>query len=256
MPATQNLTEQAPCPHHSCPRGIAPWHWYNYSYCFPNGSKNAEERLEYWEKKALSPLGCWWNCPICWEMDSYRFQQIAIARDHIADREKQLRKKMVKNGKHKGYWELTLNYAPAWYQDDIEAQAALRTALDRLMRYYKNDLTELRATGEFTKDRRAHLHVMYQLQNGGKFTDKNLKRAYPHWNAKVKIGKGNQGGHHAPVDNEADFRGYIEKDLHDSWFQLTYPNDQKVVSQEENESSPSSPPSPSSPDRPTPPSHP
>lgn len=241
MPATKLLTEQAHCPRHNCPQGIAPWHWYNYSYCFPLGSKTADERAEFWQRSAY-PDGFNIDCPRCLEMASFKDQQLAIAREQIAKRKlaEASAHRKAKNGKHKGSWELTLTYSPTWYQDDDEAQADLRRALDRLMRYYKSELVELVAVGEFTKDRRAHLHVYYQLENGGKMTDKNLQRAYPHWNSKIKVGKGNQGGHHAPVQVESDYRGYIEKDLEDSWFHLTYPNAQENVSQESSESSPSS----------------
>jgi len=123
----------------------------------------------------------------------------------------------AKNGRPKGTWELCFTYSPKWYQDDIEAQSALIKAETKLLKYYKDELQLYRSVGEYTKDGRAHLHIIYRLDNGGKFTDKNLTRAYPNWNAKKLVGKGNQGGHHAPVANVADYSGYMEKDIEKSW---------------------------------------
>jgi hypothetical protein len=123
----------------------------------------------------------------------------------------------AKNGRPKGAWELTLTYSPKWYQDDTEAQEAFRTAERRLLKYYADELVLYRSVGEFTRDGRSHLHILYRLGNGGKFTDKNLRRAYPHYNPKVRVGKGVQGGHHAPVTNLADYSGYIEKELTSAW---------------------------------------
>lgn len=119
----------------------------------------------------------------------------------------------AKNGRPKGAWELTLTYSPKWYQDDLEAQEAFRTAERKLLRTYADELELYRSVGEYTKDGRAHLHILYRLGSGGKFTDKNLRRFYPHWNAKIKVGKGNQGGHHAICESVSDYAGYIEKDL-------------------------------------------
>jgi len=192
------------------------------------GSKTPWQRYDYWDKVDYPP-GFNLDCPKCHEMASFKDQQWNIARDHIRSIEEAKKKKAVKNGRHVGAWELTLTYAPSWFQDDLEAQSAMRQAVDRLTRYYKNELVDFRAVGEFTKDHRAHLHCFYRLEKGGKFTDKNLQRAYPHWNARVKVGKGVQGGHHAPVQDESNYSGYMEKDLEVSWFHYTYPNASQEV---------------------------
>lgn len=128
------------------------------------------------------------------------------------------------NGKPKGTWELTLTYAPKWYQDDAEAQEAFKIAEKRLIKYYADELELYRSVGEFTRDGRAHLHILYRLGSGGKFTDKNLRRAYPHWNPKIKVGKGNQGGHHAICESTANYAGYIEKHLKDAWHSYEHNN--------------------------------
>lgn len=142
----------------------------------------------------------------------------------------------AKNNREMGPRELTLTYSPAWFQDDDEAKDAFRQAEEKLLRYYKNELLEYRSVGEYTKDRRAHLHIMYHLTNGGKFTDKNINRAYKYWNAKIKVGKGNQGGHHALVKSVSDYSGYLEKDLHDNWH---YYNHNNAVQESISSSSPS-----------------
>lgn len=231
MPATNSLTEQAQCPRHNCPQDIPPHLWYDTRYCFPQGSKNCWERLDYW-RRANDPQGCWYDCHKCWCMAHYILDQITIAEKHIADHEKRIRQSQRgKNGKHKGAWTLCLNYSPKWYENDYEAQVALRTAVDRLVRYYKEQIQTFRAVGEFTKAGASHVHIFYRLDDGGKITDKNLKRAYPWWDAKVKCGTGNQGGQHAPVKDVADYSGYIEKDLDVSWFHMSYPDD--ALSQQE-----------------------
>lgn len=130
----------------------------------------------------------------------------------------------AKNGRPKGSWELTLTYSPKWFQDDLEAQEAFRTAERKLLKYYRDELEQYRSVGEFTADGRAHLHILYRLGSGGKFTDKNLRRAYPHWNSKIKVGKGNQGGHHAPVASVSDYSGYMEKELTTAWHNYDHKN--------------------------------
>lgn len=177
------------------------------------------------------------TCPLCGKnvrYDNNASDQLWAEYQELADREIELyealikarraESKSAKNGRPRGTWELCLNYSPKWYENDYEAQAALRLALERLMRYYKEELEMLRAVGEFTKSGASHIHVIYRLSSGGKFTDKNLKRAYPHWNAKVKLGSGVQGGRHELVNNIADYSGYMEKDLDVSWLNVSYPD--------------------------------
>lgn len=240
MPATQFLTEQAYCPSHNCPKDTSAHIWYDARYYFPLGSENAFDREAYWVK-VNRPEGCWFGCPACWKMDNEIDNQLLLARKHISDITFRNNKKAHSNGKHKGAWELCFNYSPEWYENDYEAQEAMRLAINRLLRYYKSQIQSFRAVGEFTKAKRAHVHIYYRLESGGKFTDKNLKRAYPHWDAKRKVGTGVQGGHHSPVIDEANYLGYIEKDLDVSWLLVEYPNVEEVISQkEDNESSPSS----------------
>lgn len=144
-----------------------------------------------------------------WEATK-RYEEYVRHRDNAVE--------YAKNGRQRGPRELTLTYSPDWYDDDALAQQAFRTAVERLTKYYRDELTEFRAVGEFTKAGRSHVHILYALSNGGKFTDKNLRRAYPHWNPK----KG-RGGHHSIVKSKSDFSGYLEKDLDDAWCDITYP---------------------------------
>jgi len=175
--------------------------------------------------KLNRPEGLHLNCPQCWEFDNYIDDQWQLARKHCKEIDERREKKAkAKNGKHKGAWSLCFNYSPSWYENDYEAQEAIRLAVNRLLKYYKEDIEVFRAVGEYTKAGRSHVHIYYKLDSGGKITDKNLKRAYPNWNAKVKVGNGVQGGQHAPVINIADYTGYIEKDLDVSWLLVEYPN--------------------------------
>lgn len=116
----------------------------------------------------------------------------------------------------KGPRELTLTFSDKWGDADA-AKTAFKLAEERLLKYYKHELVTYRSVGEYTKSGFPHLHILYSLESGNGFTDKNLKRAYPHWDSKVKVGKGNQGGHHSVVESIANFAGYIEKDLDTAW---------------------------------------
>jgi len=137
--------------------------------------------------------------------------------DYYCQLEKMFAPPKPRNQHQLGTWELTLTYSPKWFQDDEEAQAAFKKAEQRLLKYYADELELYRSVGEFTQDGRAHLHILYRTRSGGKFTDKNLRRAYPRWNPKVKVGKGVQGGHHAPCVSQSSYAGYIEKDLEKAW---------------------------------------
>lgn len=116
--------------------------------------------------------------------------------------------------------EFTLTYSPAWFLDDDTAKDAMRVAIDKLTRYYKDDIIEFHAVGEYTEAGRAHVHCYYELDGGHKITDKNFKRAWSFWDPRKKLGQGHQGGHHANVRSKSDFLGYIEKDLNTAWMNV------------------------------------
>jgi len=120
--------------------------------------------------------------------------------------------------------EFTLTYSPSWYSEDTDAQNAMRCAVERLTKYYKDEIIEFHAVGEFTKDGKSHVHAWYHLRDGHKITDKNFKRAYPHWDARKKLGKGHQGGHHATITRLSDFYGYAEKHLEEAWLNVNINN--------------------------------
>lgn len=123
-----------------------------------------------------------------------------------------------------GPWEFTLTYSPKWYDSDEQAQDSMKKAMDKLIRYYKSEIKELHAVGEYTSSGNSHIHCWYHLTSGHKITDKNFKRAYKHWNPRKKLGRGHQGGHHEPIKNTSDFAGYIEKDIDKSWYVIDIPN--------------------------------
>lgn len=111
--------------------------------------------------------------------------------------------------------EFTLTYSPDWF-DDITAQFQMKRAIDRLCDYYQDDIVYLKAIGERTKAGRVHVHCMYELRGGLKFTDKNLKRAYPNWNGKHH--------HHKVIKDVASFKGYIEKEVEVAWMKKNIDN--------------------------------
>lgn len=132
-------------------------------------------------------------------------------------------KETHKNRKPKGTHELTLTWSDKWGSKE-DAEKALTLAVERLTKYYKDELELFRAVGELTKSGQPHIHIIYRLVSGSGFTDKNLTRAYPHWNSKIKVGKGNQGGHHSICESVSDYAGYIEKHLDTAWFQYDINN--------------------------------
>lgn len=120
--------------------------------------------------------------------------------------------------------EFTLTYSNAWYAEDEDAQIAMKAAIEKLTRYYKQEIIEFHAVGEFTQANRAHVHCWYLLTGGRKITDKNFKRAWSHWNPKKKLGKGFEGGHHATITRVSDFAGYAEKHLEEAWLKVDITN--------------------------------
>lgn len=128
------------------------------------------------------------------------------------------------NGTQLGAREFTFTYG-THFEDDSEAQRVMKQAIDRLTRYYKDEIIEFHAVGEYTRAGRSHVHGWYHLEGGKKITDKNFKRAYPPWNPKKKLGKGFEGGHHATIERVSDFHGYTEKHLEEAWLNVNITND-------------------------------
>lgn len=120
--------------------------------------------------------------------------------------------------------EFTLTYSPSWFENDEEAQRTLKSAIDKLTRYYRSEIIEFHAVGEFGHDGRSHVHAWYHLAGGRKITDKNFRRAYSRWNPKRKLGKGFEGGHHETIERISDFAGYAEKHLDEAWLKVDITN--------------------------------
>ena len=134
--------------------------------------------------------------------------------------------KLPKTKKHAGYElgarEFTLTYSPRWMSDQ-EARIKMSAAINKLLKYYRDEIVELRAVGEVGSNGLSHVHCFYKLSGGVKITDKNFKRAWSHWNPKKPLQRGFEGGHHATVKCDADFKGYIEKDLDTAWLDISRP---------------------------------
>lgn len=125
-----------------------------------------------------------------------------------------------------GAREFTFTYSPKWF-DDTEARLKMSTAIQKLCKYYKDEIIQLRAVGEVGTNGLSHVHCFYKLRKGTKISDKNFRRAYPPWDTKIKQGPtGHKGGHHATVRNESDFQGYIDKDVESAWFEVNVDNTQ------------------------------
>lgn len=125
-------------------------------------------------------------------------------------------------GHELGAREFTLTYSNKWF-DDGTARTLMIRAIQRLARYYNSQIEEFIAVGETGTRGQSHIHAYYLLKGGKKMTDKNFKRAWEHWNPKRKLGAGFEGGHHALVQDEADFKGYIDKEKN-LWFEYNHKN--------------------------------
>lgn len=166
------------------------------------------------------------------------------ARAHAQNVEKQ----------HKGTWAFTLTYSLTQHQwSKEEAQTAMRTAITRLRHYYRNEIEEFEAVGEYTQSGAPHVHGHYRLTDGKRMTTKNFRRAYPIWNPKRKCGKGHEGGYHQPATRESDYAGYIQKDIDAAWLFETHhvATQEAHVHQEAEDGTASTDGSASPPDSPT-----
>lgn len=137
-----------------------------------------------------------------------------------------------------GAREFTLTYSPKWF-DDNEARMLMTKAIDKLMKYYKDEITQFRAVGEVGTNGLSHVHCFYKLTGGLKITDKNFKRAWSRWNPKKPLQRGFEGGHHATVKNESDFLGYIDKDVDTAWLDKTFSRDNNITNGRTQEDDPS-----------------
>jgi len=128
-------------------------------------------------------------------------------------------------GRELGAREFTLTYSPKWMSDE-EARDSMRKAISKLIKYYSDEVIQLRAVGEVGSNGLSHVHCFYKLRGGLKISDKNFKRAYKYWNPKkVTSRTGHEGGHHANVRVESDFQGYIDKDVEVAWMDVYFPSD-------------------------------
>lgn len=126
-------------------------------------------------------------------------------------------------GRELGAREFTLTYSPKWMSDE-EARDLMRKAISKLIKYYSDEVIQLRAVGEVGSNGLSHVHCFYKLRGGLKISDKNFKRAYKYWNPKkVTSRTGHEGGHHANVRVESDFQGYIDKDVEVAWMDVYFP---------------------------------
>lgn len=143
----------------------------------------------------------------------------------IEMKEKKKRRK-VHAGHELGSREFTLTYSPKWFSDE-EARRQMTKAIHKLIKYYKEGdqrIISFRAVGEVGKEGLSHVHGMYKLLGGVKISNKNFGRAYTPWDPDVKLGPtGHKGGHHATVKHEADFLGYMEKEVTTAWLDVSWP---------------------------------
>lgn len=164
-------------------------------------------RLRKWTYKVLS------------DEESQDYHQMLLKSMTVLEAQIASRPRRRQHASHElGAREFTFTYSPKW-MDDATARSIMSRGIERLCKYYEDEIIELRAVGEVGSNGLSHIHCFYLLKDGKKITDKNFKRVWEHWNPKKPQGKGFEGGHHANVKNESDFKGYIDKDVLSAWFE-------------------------------------
>lgn len=235
-PFPQNLTEKVTRPRHAFDLEKAMAKFNRFYETLERPSYKDRHNPEYWKRQFT-----YWGDRVsrASEYDPYTPHELEFFQQLVSDKwfdtqqmwdkkEQEDRNKRAFAEKEKeelGPREFTFTYSDSWYTDDKQAQHAMETAIDRLIRYYKHEIKDFHAVGEFTKAGRSHIHGYYLLEGGRKITDKNFKRAWPHWNPKKKLGKGFEGGHHASITRYSDFAGYTEKHLDEAWLSIHITND-------------------------------
>lgn len=141
-------------------------------------------------------------------------------------------------GHELGAREFSLTYSPKW-MDDASARNQMIIAIGRLQKYYRNEIQSFIAVGETGKNGASHIHGYYLLAGGKRMTDKNFQRAWKYWNPKKTIGDGFEGGHHAIVKSESNFKGYIDKETN-PWYKYNHQNAEGKEDSNEAQDDPSS----------------
>lgn len=228
--ATYPAGNEYPAGHIACPWRIRDRHW-----CRLQDNRDTLRNLERYITRLEDEPLTEWNVEEQWRtaqrIGTLKALIAVDVAEHIAIKEKcdrlQLHATHKANAESKrGPWEFTLTYSPTkhgWSHD--EAKAEMRSAIERLTRYYREEIEEFHAVGELTQAGAPHVHAWYRLDAGRRITSKNFRRAYPIWNERVKIGRGHEGGHHEPVKRQADFDGYIEKHLDTAWLDIHITNE-------------------------------
>jgi len=169
-------------------------------------------RERYFHDEALSKV-----------MDKIDWERSNSLLEARLQKQRQDAKKTAHAGHELGAREFTFTYSPKWFNDE-EARDLMKKAIAKLIKYYSDEIVQLRAVGEVGSNGLSHVHCFYKLRGGLKISDKNFKRAYKYWNPKkVTSRTGHEGGHHANVRVESDFQGYIDKDVDTAWLDVYYP---------------------------------
>lgn len=205
---SQNLTETL-----LCPRQILEGN-------YPGLTDSEYDRLlDYQHRELMRYRFRQWHWLPLTDEESEDYHQLLLKSMTVLEKQLQDRPKRKSHASHElGAREFTFTYSPKWFEDH-QARDMMQTGIERLCRYYEDQIIELRAVGEVGSNGLSHIHCFYKLKGGLKITDKNFKRAYEHWNPKKPQGKGFEGGHHANVKSESDFKGYIEKDVQSAWYE-------------------------------------
>lgn len=205
---SQNLTETP-----LCPRQILEGNYPGLS------DAQYHRLLDYQHRDLLRYRFKQWSTPALTNDEEDDFYDIIMTSIRFLEERLANRPKKHSHAGHElGAREFTLTYSPKWMTDS-EARIQMEKALDKLCKYYKDEIVELRAVGEIGSNGLSHVHCFYKLQGGLKITDKNFKRAWKWWNPRKKLGQGFEGGHHASVKEESDFRGYMDKDIDTAWLE-------------------------------------
>lgn len=206
---------------------------YSAYVCYPGCVLTDDDYLTLFEDEKRERMSIPQRC-LHDEAFSKVMDKIDLERSNkLLDAKLKKQREEANKNKHAGHElgarEFTFTYSPKWMTDE-EAREVMRKAIAKLIKYYSDEIIQLRAVGEVGSNGLSHVHCFYKLRGGLKISDKNFKRAYKYWNPKkVTSRTGHEGGHHANVRVESDFQGYIDKDVDTAWLDVYYPDTDPTV---------------------------
>lgn len=118
------------------------------------------------------------------------------------------KKSHVGNGTPAGWFAGTLTKTPT----DSITEDDMCQAIEKIMKQQTCPVDKYAWYLEYTEKKVPHIHFVYITNTGGRIHAKVFKRYWKQWDEKRRLGKGHQGGYHAPVRSDTAYLEYIAKD--------------------------------------------